>query len=66
MLVLSRRPLQKIIIGDNEIQITVLSVNGSVVRLGICAPDGMAVHREEIFDILKMKNELCSFVKEAV
>jgi carbon storage regulator len=48
MLVLSRRPGQKINIG-NEITVEVISVSGEGVRLGISAPDTMAVHRNEVF-----------------
>lgn len=47
MLILTRRPLEKIMVGD-EITITVLGVKGNHVRLGIRAPRGMPVDREEI------------------
>ena len=49
MLILTRRPGEVIRIGD-DIIITVLSVNGLQVRLGIDAPEGVAVHRQEIYD----------------
>lgn len=47
MLVLSRKVMQSIKIGGN-IEITVLSVNGRRVRLGIEAPQDVPVHRSEI------------------
>jgi carbon storage regulator len=47
MLVLSRRPGEKIMIGDN-IVITVSEVDGDKVKLGIQAPRNVAVDREEI------------------
>lgn len=47
MLVLSRRPTESLII-DGGIRITVVSVRGSQVRLGIEAPDDVRIHREEL------------------
>jgi carbon storage regulator len=32
-----------------EVSVTVVSVNGNQVRLGIAAPRSVAVHRKEIF-----------------
>ena len=48
MLVLSRKAGQRIRIGD-AICVTVLSVQGSSIRLGVIAPDDVPVHREEVF-----------------
>ena len=48
MLILSRRPGESLIIGDN-VTINVLGVQGNQVRLGIEAPREVTVHREEIY-----------------
>ena len=48
MLILSRRPGESLIIGDNII-INVLGIQGNQVRLGIEAPREVTVHREEIY-----------------
>ena len=48
MLVLSRRVGERLIIG-NDIGITVLNVQGKRIRLGITAPDGVPVLREELW-----------------
>ena len=48
MLVLSRKTNQSIMIGD-EIEITVLSVSGEKVRLGIKAPREVPVYRDEVY-----------------
>ncbi len=47
MLVLSRKPEQSVVIGDN-IKVTILSVKGNTVRMGIEAPNGVRIVREEI------------------
>jgi carbon storage regulator len=48
MLILSRNPQETIII-DGRIRVTVLSVKGNQVRIGIEAPRTVQVHREEIY-----------------
>lgn len=48
MLVLTRKPNQSIMIGD-DIEISVLSVVGEKVRIGIHAPQDVAVFRTEIY-----------------
>ncbi len=47
MLVLSRKPIEEILIGDN-INITVLKVKGNTVRIGIEAPAAVKVKRGEL------------------
>jgi len=48
MLVLTRKSNQSIMIGDN-IQVSVLSVMGDKVRIGIQAPQDIPVFRTEIY-----------------
>jgi carbon storage regulator len=52
MLVLTRKPNQAIVIGD-DIRVVVVSVDRDQVRLGIEAPRAVSVHRSEIYDELK-------------
>ena len=52
MLILTRRIEESVIIGD-DIKVTVLSINGNQIRLGIQAPREVAVHREEIYRRIK-------------
>lgn len=49
MLILTRNAGQIIKIGD-DIDITILSVKGGQVRIGIDAPKGTSVHRQEVYD----------------
>jgi carbon storage regulator len=48
MLTLTRKVGQKIRIGD-EIEIVVREIRGRQVRLGISAPQGLPVYREELY-----------------
>lgn len=47
MLILTRRVGENLMIADN-VTVTVLSVQGSQVRIGINAPKDVPVHREEV------------------
>jgi carbon storage regulator len=47
MLILTRRPGERLCIGENVV-VTVLAVKGTQVRVGIEAPRSVAVDREEI------------------
>ena len=49
MLVLSRKPNESIFINDNVI-VTVLSIQGDRVQLGIEAPREVPVHRQEVHE----------------
>ncbi len=48
MLVLSRRPEQSLILGD-DVTITILAIEGDRVKLGIQAPRSVSVLRYELY-----------------
>ena len=52
MLVLTRRINESIVIND-DVSILVVEVRGDRVRLGIEAPKDVAVHRKEVYDVIK-------------
>ncbi|RAK19929.1 carbon storage regulator CsrA [Anoxybacillus vitaminiphilus] len=54
MLVLTRKLKEAIQIGD-DIEITVLAIQGDQVKLGINAPKHVEIHRKEIY--LAIQNE---------
>jgi carbon storage regulator len=56
LLIITRRPGEKIMLGD-EIVIEVIEVSGSSVRVGIAAPKSVPVYREEIWRAVKDENE---------
>ncbi|MDH3694027.1 MAG: carbon storage regulator CsrA [Gammaproteobacteria bacterium] len=56
MLILTRRISEGLVI-ENDVRITVLSVKGNQVRLGIEAPKHITVHREELYNRIQMEKE---------
>lgn len=59
MLTLTRKIGQRILIG-NGIEIVVREIRGRQVRLGITAPDGLPVYREELFAQIAEENARAS------
>lgn len=74
MLVLSRKTNESIRIGDH-INVMVVDIRGSTVRIGVEAPRGLPVHREETYEAIKAatglpeletkKGDAAHFVREA-
>jgi len=50
MLVLTRKPGESIIIGNKTVTIKILDSSYNSVRLGIDAPKGLSIHREEVYN----------------
>ena len=48
MLILTRRIGEKLIIGE-DVTISILSVKGHQIRIGIDAPRDVQIHREEVY-----------------
>ncbi|MCL4318974.1 MAG: carbon storage regulator CsrA [Firmicutes bacterium] len=59
MLVLSRKIDESLIIGNGEIRIVVLGIQGDQVKLGIDAPRHITVMREELFEA-QQQNQLAA------
>ena len=62
MLVLTRKKEQSIIIND-DIEITVLDIQGDQVRIGINAPKNISIHRKEVFLEIQEENKRAAEVK---
>lgn len=52
MLVLTRKVNESIVINE-DVSVLVVEVRGDRVRLGIEAPKNVAVHRKEVYDVIK-------------
>lgn len=48
MLVLTRKAGESIVIAD-DVEVTILSIDGQKVRVGVRAPGDVPVHRKEIY-----------------
>ncbi|WP_028586876.1 carbon storage regulator CsrA [Desulfocurvus vexinensis] len=57
MLILTRRPGESIYLGD-DIKLTVLSVQGKQIKIGLEVPDDMPVYREEVYLRVQEQNKL--------
>jgi carbon storage regulator len=64
MLILTRGAGEAIMIGE-DIAVTVLSITGAQVRIGINAPKNIAVHREEIVDRIQREEDRGSVATDA-
>jgi carbon storage regulator len=55
LLILTRKIGETIAIGD-DVKVQVIDIKGRQVRLGIEAPNSLAVHREEVFQRIQAEN----------
>jgi len=56
VLAFTRKKGESIMIGD-DVEVTVISIRGDQVRLGIKAPRNVPVHRQEVFDQIAASNK---------
>lgn len=59
MLVLSRKVGQSIIINDN-VELSILEVQGDQIKIGINAPKSVKIYRKEIFVEIQEENKKAS------
>lgn len=57
MLILTRKAGESLHLGD-DIKITVFSVQGKQVKLGIDVPEDMTVYRDEVYQRIMEENRL--------
>ena len=65
MLVLTRKAGEKIVIGD-DITITILDVRGDGIRIGIDAPRGIKIQREEVLRAVAEANVAAAAADDSV
>ncbi len=59
VLVLSRKPEQKLLLGD-DIVLTVLAIDGDRVKIGIEAPRKVTILRYEVYEQIHASNDAAS------
>ena len=56
MLIITRRPGERIMLGD-DVRIEIMEIVGSSVRVGVHAPRSVPIYREEIWSAVKDENK---------
>lgn len=56
MLTITRRPGERIMIGE-DVVIEIVEVTGTTVRVGITAPRERPIYREELWERVKRENQ---------
>ncbi|MBY0377199.1 MAG: carbon storage regulator [Gammaproteobacteria bacterium] len=57
MLVLTRSEFEEIIIGSNEVCITILAIGDNQVKLGFTAAKDISINRREVYNRIEQKRE---------
>lgn len=66
MLVLTRKSNEAIKIGD-DIEVTILAIEGDQIKLGIDAPKSIDIHRKEIYlEIQRQNNEAANLTLDVI
>jgi carbon storage regulator len=61
VLIITRKPGEKIMLGD-DVVVHVMEIVGNSVRIGIQAPRSLPVYREEIWNAVRQENEAAAAV----
>ena len=61
MLIITRKPGEKIMLGD-DVVVHVMEIVGNSVRIGIQAPRSLPVYREEIWNAVRKEKEAAAAV----
>ncbi len=62
MLILTRKVNESIRIGD-DVTITIMRIDAGQVRIGIDAPRGLSVHREEVYQRIQAENRQAAMAR---
>jgi carbon storage regulator len=59
MLIVTRRPGEKIMLGE-DVVVEIMEIVGNTVRVGVQAPRSVPVYREEIWNVVREENQAAS------
>jgi carbon storage regulator len=65
VLIITRKPGEKIMLGD-DVVVHVMEIVGNSVRVGIQAPRSLPIYREEIWDAVREENQAAAKVAPSV
>ena len=57
MLVLSRKLGQQVVVPECGLSVTVVAIEGNVVRLGFNAPGAVGIYREEVWQRIRSEDD---------
>lgn len=63
MLALTRKIGESIIIGD-DIELTIIAVNGDQVKIGVDAPKSVPIYRKELFLQIQEENKAAASISD--
>ncbi len=61
MLIFTRRIGEAVVIGDNEVNVTIIGVKGNQVRLGFLGAKEIPIHRHEIYNRIQLEKNQTTF-----
>jgi carbon storage regulator len=61
MLILTRKPGESILIGD-DIEVTITSIDQNKVRVGIKSPSHIPIYREELYRKIQKENRAAALI----
>ena len=65
MLIITRRPGERIMLGDDTV-IHIMEIVGNSVRVGVQAPKSVPVYREEIWTAVKEENKAAAAAETTI
>ena len=60
MLILTRKDKESIMVGEN-IEISIMSIKGDYVKIGINAPSNIKIYRKEIYEEIQKANREAAY-----
>jgi carbon storage regulator len=65
MLIITRKEGESVILNDN-VEVVVVSIEGSKIRLGFNAPSEVTIHRKEVYERIQQANKDAAINKDKI